>query len=146
MSRLSDSYFKGKRKPIIAIAYLGVIPFLLAFAFFEKDTSPTILLITLSCCGFFQNSSYGAWYAWPAEIFSPEVHAKALGIINAIGYFFGAAGAPLVMSRLVEKTEAGVSYTWAWVFVAALAIVGSILVITVKEVKQLDKTGVTSQN
>ena len=59
------------------------------------------------------------------------MHAKALGIINAVGYFVGAAGAPLVMSRLVVKTAAGASYTWAWVFIAALAVVGSILVILV---------------
>lgn len=130
-SRFSDTFFKGKRKPIIAISYLGVIPFLLLFAFFQKGVSPVALLLTLSACGFFANCSWGAWFSWPAEIFSPEVHAKALGIINAIGYFIGAAGAPLVMSRLVVKTEAGASYTWAWVFIAALAVIGFILVILV---------------
>jgi MFS family permease len=77
-----------------------------------------------------------AYYSWPAEIFSPEVHAKALGIINATGYFFGAAGAPLVMSRLIVKSDAGVSYTHAWVFIAALAVIGFIPVITAKDMKR----------
>lgn len=135
-SRSSDIFFKGKRKPIIAICYLGVIPFLILFAIFEKGVSTLSLLLTLSACGFFANCSWGAWFSWPAEIFSPEVHAKALGIINAVGYFIGAAGAPLVMSRLVVKTETGASYTWAWVFIAALAVIGFILVMLVGEKKQ----------
>ena len=127
-ARFSDKLFKGRRKPIIAISYIGVIPFLLLFAFFQKGVGTVPLLLTLSACGFFANIGWGAWYAWPAEIFSPEVHAKALGFINAIGYFIGAAGAPLVMSRLVIKTAAGTSYIWAWVFMAALAVVGAVLV------------------
>jgi sugar phosphate permease len=130
-SRFSDKIFKGNRKPVIAISYIGVIPFLLLFAFFQKGVGTVPLLLTLSACGFFANISWGAWYAWPAEIFSPEVHAKALGYINAIGYFIGAAGAPLVMSRLVIKTAAGTSYIWSWAFVAALAVLGAILVILV---------------
>jgi sugar phosphate permease len=64
------------------------------------------------------------------------VHAKALGIINAIGYFIGAAGAPLVMSRLINKTAEGVSYTNAWIFIAALAVIGFLLVITTKDLKK----------
>ncbi len=32
------------------------------------------------------------------------------------------------MSRLVIKTAAGTSYIWAWVFMAALAVVGAVLV------------------
>lgn len=136
-SRASDTFLKGKRKPVIAICYLGVIPFLLLFAFFEKGVSTVALLLTLSGCGFFANCSWGAWYSWPAEIFSTEVYAKVLGIINAVGYFIGAAGAPLVMSRLVVRTETGASYTWAWIFIAALAVVGFILVLLVKEKTQV---------
>jgi sugar phosphate permease len=139
-SLFSDKLFKGKRKPVILVSYLGVIPFLLIFAFAQKGVSPIALLLTLSACGFFANCSWGAWFAWPAEIFSAEVHAKALGIINAFGYFIGAAGAPLVMSRLVIKTDTGASYTWAWLFIAALAIVGSILVATTKELKSMAQT------
>lgn len=139
-STLSDKLFKGKRKPVILVSYIGVIPFLLLFAFFQKGVSPIALLLTLSACGFFANCCWGAWFAWPAEIFSAEVHAKALGIINAFGYFIGAAGAPLVMSRLVIKTDAGASYTWAWIFIAALAIIGAILVATAKEMKSMAHT------
>lgn len=135
-SRLSDTKFKGRRKPIIAISYICTAPFLLLMAFYVKGVNPTVLLLTLSAAGFFANMAWGPYYSWPAEIFSPEVHAKALGIINAIGYFFGAAGAPLVMSRLIVKTDAGVSYTHAWIFIAALAVIGFILVITAKEMKR----------
>lgn len=139
-SHFSDKLFKGKRKPVILVSYLGVIPFLVLFAVFQKGVSPVALLLTLSACGFFANCSWGAWFAWPAEIFSAEVHAKALGIINAFGYFIGAAGAPLVMSRLVVKTEMGASYTWAWIFIAALAVIGAILVATTKEMKSMAQT------
>ena len=76
---------------------------------------------------------WGTWNSWPAEIFNIEVYPKALGLITAMAYFFGAAGAPLVMSRLVVQTADGVSYFYSWIFIAVLAIIGSLLVLTVKE-------------
>jgi sugar phosphate permease len=130
---ISDKLFKGKRKPVIALSYLCVIPFLILFATFQKGVSPTVLLLSLTGCGFFANLSWGPWYAWPSEIFSPEVLPKALGILNGLGYIIGGAGTPLVMSRLIVKTAAGTSYTWAWAFVAALPILGFLLIMTTKE-------------
>lgn len=142
--RFSDKLFKGKRRPIIAISYLGVIPFLLLFATFAKGVSPLALLLSLSACGFFANLSWGAWFSLPAEMFSPEVHAKALGIMNGFGYFFGAAGAPLVMSRLVVKTSTGASYTWSWVFIAALAVIGFVLIMATRESKMTAQVKTTA--
>jgi len=136
-SRLSDRFFKGKRKPIAAFSLIGIVPFLLAFAFLEKGVSPIVLLLTLTVCGFIANSGWGAWNSWPAEIFNAEVYPKALGFMTAIGYVFGAAGAPLVMSRLVVKTATGASYTYAWIFIAALAVIGAILIVTAKEMKEM---------
>ncbi|NSW84142.1 MAG: MFS transporter [Syntrophothermus sp.] len=135
-SRLSDTVFGGRRRPIISISYICTFPFLLLLAIYKQGVNPVALLLTLSAAGFFANMAWGPYYAWPAEIFSPEVHAKALGIINAVGYFVGAAGAPLVMSRLIVKTATGVSYTWSWVFIAALAVIGFLLAVTVKEHKK----------
>jgi sugar phosphate permease len=134
-AQISDRVFKGKRQPIIMISYGCAIPLLLLIATFQKGVSPAVLLTSLIVCGFFANLSWGAWYAWPSEIFSPEVVPKALGIMNGLGYIIGAAGAPLVMSRLIVKTATGVSYTWAWVFVAALPILGLLLIATVNEGK-----------
>jgi len=135
-SRLSDRAFGGRRKPIISISYICTFPFLLLLAFFKEGVNPILLLLTLSGAGFFANMAWGPYYAWPAEIFSPEVYAKALGIINAVGYFIGAAGAPLVMSRLIVKTATGADYTNAWIFISALAVIGFLLAVTVKEHKK----------
>ncbi len=107
--------------------------FLIAFATFERGTSETVLLLTLTVCGFIANSGWGAWNSWPAEIFNVEVYPKALGLITAMAYFFGAAGAPLVMSRLVVQTATGVTYAYAWIFIAVLAIIGSVLTFTIRE-------------
>ena len=138
-SRTSDKIFKGKRKPVAVCSLVGIVPFLLAFAYFEKGTSPTVLFLTLTICGFIANSGWGSWNSWPAEIFNAEVYPKALGLITAMGYFFGAAGAPLVMSRLVVKTAAGASYTYAWLFIAVLAIIGAMLILTAKETQKQDQ-------
>lgn len=135
-SRLSDKVFKGRRKPVAIFSLIGIVPFLIAFATFEKGTSQTVLLLTLTICGFIANSGWGAWNSWPAEIFNVEVYPKALGLITAMAYFFGAAGAPLVMSRLVIQTEIGVSYAYAWIFIAVLAIAGSILTFSIREKKR----------
>lgn len=135
-SRCSDVVFKGHRKPIIALSYICTFPFLLLLAIFQQGVNPVALLLTLSAAGFFANLAWGPYYALPAEMFSPEVYGKALGIINAVGYFVGAAGAPLVMSRLIVETPTGMSYTWSWVFIAVLAFIGFLLAVTLKEVKK----------
>lgn len=132
-SRFSDRVLKGNRKPVIVFSFLATIPLLLGIAFMNQNTSPSVLMGFFIACGFIANCSWGPWISWPAEIFNTEVYAKALGIINALAYFFGAAGIQIVMPLLVVTTPGGgVSYLYSWIAVATIALAGGILVLFTK--------------
>ncbi len=75
--------------------------------------------------GFFANMAWGPILAVPAEIFTPEVYGKAMGLVNCCGYV-AAALATKVFSALVIETEGAKNYTPGWIFIAACAIVGMV--------------------
>ncbi|MGI9860505.1 MFS transporter [Moorella naiadis] len=124
-SRISDKVFSGRRRPMIILSFIGTIPFILLLATVRPGISNMALVLILAGAGFFANMIWGPILAWPADVFSPEMYGRALGFVTGIAYF-GAAFAPLIMSRLIMKTAAGVSYTYAWVFIAFCAVLGLI--------------------
>jgi sugar phosphate permease len=137
-STLSDKFFAKRRHIVLSIAFGGAVPFLIILALLQKGVNPVVLLFGLTLCGFFCNAGWGSFYAWTADVFSSEVFARALGIINTVGYLIGAAGAPLVMAHLIVKTATGgVSYTWSWLFISLVTLIGFLLAITMKEAKEV---------
>lgn len=131
-SRISDVFFKGRRRPMIILSFLGTFPFILMLARVRPGVSNMSLMLILAGAGFFANMIWGPILAWPADVFSPEMYGRALGFITGIAYF-GAAFAPLIMSRLIAKTATGVSYTNAWLFLSMCAVVGLIASVMVKD-------------
>ncbi len=121
-SWLSDRVFRNNRRVMIVACFAGVIPFLLLLASL-KTASAGLLALALCGMGFFANMAWGPILAVPAEIFTPEVYGKAMGLVNCCGYV-AAALATKVFSALVIVTEGGNNYTPGWIFMAACAIVG----------------------
>jgi sugar phosphate permease len=59
----------------------------------------------------------------PAEIFTPEVYGKAMGLVNGCGYVVAAFAAKLFSAMVIVRDE-GKDYTLGWIFIAACAVMG----------------------
>ncbi|AKX97567.1 MFS transporter [Moorella thermoacetica] len=141
-SRISDKFFNGRRRPMIILSFLGTIPFILLLAMSRPGISHMGLMLILAGAGFFANMIWGPILAWPADVFSPEMYGRALGFVTGIAYF-GAAFAPLIMSRLIIKTPAGVSYTYAWTFIAFCAVAGLIASAIVRDRQDISNNSIS---
>lgn len=124
---MSDGLLKGRRKPMIILCFVAMIPFIVLLATLQKGVSPSILFMTLTLAGFFANMGWGPAMSLPADMFAVEVYGKAMGFVNCFAYM-AAAASPTVMGWLIEidpltKTE---NYFWAWMWVAATALIGVI--------------------
>ncbi|MGI6285778.1 MFS transporter [Neomoorella humiferrea] len=144
-SRISDKLFNGRRRPMIILSFLGTFPFILLLALARPGISHMGLMLILAGAGFFANMIWGPILAWPADVFSPEMYGRALGFVTGVAYF-GAAFAPLIMSRLIIKTTTGVSYTYAWTFIAICAIAGLIAASIVKDRQDVVQGNVSMSN
>ncbi|OIQ10002.1 MFS transporter [Neomoorella thermoacetica] len=133
-SIISDKVMKSKRKPMIVISFLGTLPFIVILSQLHSGVSHAVILLVLSCAGFFANMAWGPFLSWPADVFSPEVYGTAMGFVNMLAYI-GGAFAPLIMSRLIRVGQVGPDYTYAWIFIACAAFVGFIASCLVKDKK-----------
>jgi sugar phosphate permease len=122
---VSDSVLNGRRKPMIIICFLFMIPFVVVLATLQKGVSPYLLLLTLTGAGFFSNMAWGPAISLPADMFAVEVYGKAMGFVNCFAYI-AAAASPYIMGWLIRidpvtKTQ---NYFWAWIWVACTALIG----------------------
>jgi sugar phosphate permease len=121
-SWLSDKLFRDKRRVMIVVCFVGLIPFVLLLASLKAAT-PALLGLALCGMGLFANMAWGPILAVPAEIFTPEVYGRAMGFVNCCGYV-AAAFATKIFSALVMVKDGVKDYTLGWVFIAACAVVG----------------------
>jgi sugar phosphate permease len=133
-SWVSDNIFHGKRRPMIAMCFLGTIPCILILSQLPPGVSQFSLLAVLAGAGFFANMGWGPFLAWPADVFSAEVYGKAMGFMQMFGYI-GGAFCPLIMSRLIRTTPTGADYTYSWIFVACCAFAGLLCAFMVRDKK-----------
>jgi sugar phosphate permease len=121
-SYLSDKVFRNNRRVMIIVCFVGLIPFLLLLASL-KTAAPAWLALALCGMGFFANMAWGPVLAVPAEIFTPEVYGKAMGLVNGCGYVV-AAFAAKAFSAVVRVEEGTKDYTLGWMLIAACAAIG----------------------
>jgi sugar phosphate permease len=121
-SYLSDRLFRNNRKVMILVCFIGLIPFILLLSSL-KTSNPPMLAFALCGMGFFANMAWGPFLAVPAEIFTPEVYGKAMGLVNGVGYFV-AAFAAKIFGMLVVVTAGAKDYTRGWVFIAFCILLG----------------------
>ncbi|OLN27882.1 MFS transporter [Desulfosporosinus metallidurans] len=131
--RLTDKIFKNKTKPVLLISYIVSIPVLFYVGMVPTGNVP-IIITMLVLLGFFVNLSFGAVYAYPQIRYPKDIVGSAVGLSNGFGQL-GSFVAPLVAGFLVVKTTSGYSYTGAFIFFAALAVLASIGTLFLKEDK-----------
>lgn len=121
----SDNLLQGRRKPMIQICFACMIPFIVILATLHKGVPPYVMLLTLTGAGFFSNMAWGPSISLPADMFPVEVYGKAMGFVNCFAYMF-AAFSPYVMGWLinVDPVTKTANYFWAWIWVAATALIG----------------------
>ncbi|OAT86683.1 MFS transporter [Desulfotomaculum copahuensis] len=122
---VSDRILNGRRRPMIILCFLLMIPFIIILATLQKGVSPYVLLLTLTGAGIFSNMVWGPAISLPADMFPVEVYGKAMGFVNCFAYMFAAAS-PYVMGWLIitNPVTKNVNYFWAWIWVAFTAIIG----------------------
>ncbi|MDR3592430.1 MAG: MFS transporter [Negativicutes bacterium] len=121
----SDHVFKGRRKPMLIVCFVSMIPFVILLANLEKGISPFILLLTLAGAGFFSNMVWAPAISYPANLFPVKVYGKAMGLVNGVAYVLGAAS-PFIMGWLIvtDPVSKVSNYLYAWMWVAATAVLG----------------------
>lgn len=124
---VSDFVLKGRRKPMIILCFMAMIPFIVVLATLEKGVAPSLLLLTLTFAGFFSNMGWGPAMSLPADMFPVEVYGKAMGFVNCVAYMCAAAS-PTIMGRLIgiDPATGGETYFWAWMWVAGTAVIGAV--------------------
>ncbi|SDV46174.1 MFS transporter [Chitinasiproducens palmae] len=122
-SYLSDKVFRGNRKIMIVICFVGLAPFVVLLGSLQH-ADPLLLAVALCGMGFFGNMAWGPFLALPAEIFSPEVYGKAMGFVNGAGYFVAAFSAKIFAALVVVDATGRKDYTYGWYFIAACVVAG----------------------
>jgi len=122
---VSDKILGGRRKPMIILCFVCMIPFIVILATLTKGVSEIVLLLTLTGAGFFSNMVWGPAITLPADMFPVETYGKAIGGVNCIAYM-AAAASPYIMGWLisVDPVTKTVSYFNAWIWVACTALIG----------------------
>lgn len=120
---LSDRVFRGNRRVMILASFAGLAPFIFLLATID-GASPPLLALALCGMGFFANMGWGPLTSVPAEIFSPEVYGRAMGLVNGASYMVTAFSAK-IFAGLVTQTPAGRDYSHGWVFIG-LCVVGGV--------------------
>ena len=123
-SHLSDSLFRGNRRVMILACFIGLAPFVVLLATLHR-ADRSLLAVALCGMGFFGNMAWGPFLAVPAEIFSPEVYGKAMGLANGIGYTVAAFSAK-IFAALVSTKQGAQDYSRGWYFIFACVVAGII--------------------
>ncbi len=130
-SYLSDKLFRNNRKVMILICFIGLIPFILLLASL-KTADPILLALALCGMGFFANMAWGPFLAVPAEIFTPEVYGKAMGLVNGVGYFVAAFAAKIFGMLVIVQASGAKDYMPGWVFIAVCVLAGIVAALFIK--------------
>jgi len=124
---VSDRIMKGRRRPMIILSFVAMLPFVLLLASLEKGVSPYVLLLALTGAGFFSNMVFAPVFSYPANLFPVKVYGKAMGLVNGVSYVLGAFS-PFIMGWLIvtDPVTKVSDYTYAWLWVASTALLGAL--------------------
>jgi sugar phosphate permease len=140
-SYLSDRLFRNDRRVMIVVCFVGLIPFLLLLASL-RTAAPGMLALALCGMGFFANMAWGPVLAVPAEIFTPEVYGKAMGVVNGCGYV-AAAFAAKMFSALVTVKDGRKDYTMGWMLIAGCAAIGIVAACCIRTCSTVEQASPT---
>ncbi|WP_341318767.1 MFS transporter [Paraburkholderia sp. IMGN_8] len=142
-SWMSDKVFRGNRKIMILVCFIGLAPFVFLLGSLQH-ANQILLAVALCGMGFFGNMAWGPFLALPAEIFSPEVYGKAMGFVNGAGYFVAAFSAKIFAALVTVDALGKKDYTYGWYFIAICVAAGVIAASRIRTEKTVTREPVRS--
>jgi nitrate/nitrite transporter NarK len=116
---LSDTFFGGRRRPVVLLSFLVATPVIAGFTLLQ--TVP-VVVAALLVAGFAIQLCLGLVFAYVRELVDPGVAATAVAFLTSVG-LAGAFIAPIVAGRIIETAGYGVAFLLA----GALGALGTLL-------------------
>lgn len=126
---ISDRWLGGRRKPALMMAgglsALGA----LIIGLMPSGTPLWIIALVVTACAFNAIGWHGTWISLVAEIAGPERQGRTIGVAMTVMYA-GIIALPPLFGFYVDLTHA---WTGAWVLLALGLLLGTLLVLPVRE-------------
>lgn len=116
---LSDTFFGGRRRPIVLLSFLVATPIIAGFTAIQ--TIPVVITALLTV-GFAIQLCLGLVFAYIRELVDPAVAATAVAFLTSVG-LAGAFIAPIAGGRLIDISN----YETAFLIAGALGVLGVLL-------------------
>jgi predicted MFS family arabinose efflux permease len=116
----SDQLFDTRRKPIVFISFLVILPTTVGFGI--VSTIPLLIALVL-IAGFFTQFGLALLYTYVRDLAEPALVATALAAVNTFG-FFGAFVSPIIAGAVIDYSG---SYAMAFGYATVLSITGIVL-------------------
>lgn len=123
---LSDTWFEGRRRPVVVWSFLVATP---AFVALGLVRHPVLLVAVLCVAGLSIQLGIGIFFAYAREIVPPSLSATAVSVTSAVAVL-GATVGPLVTGALFEYTG---SYASVFGYAVVLSAIGLVLARTAPE-------------
>jgi MFS family permease len=127
---ISDRLFDTRRKPIVLLSFLVILPTTIGFALATTIESLVGLVVLV---GFFTQFGLALLYTYVRDLADPTLVATALAAVNTFG-FFGAFVSPVIAGALIDVTE---SYVMAFGYAGLLAAIGILVAWRAPDVKAI---------
>ncbi len=116
------------RKPMIAFTYAasGVLLAVSGYLFAAGALTATQQTLAWSVIFFFASPAAGSAYLTVSEVFPVEIRALAIAVFYSLGTAIGGAGAPFLLSSLIE-TGSRMSVFGGYLLGAALMVIAAIV-------------------
>ena len=130
---LADWWRRTSPRGRMAVQTLGVLggaPFVVVCGLTQ---SVALLVIALTCWGFFKGLYDANIFASVFDVVPPEARGRAAGFMNMIGWLAGGGSAPVVIGVIAERSSLGTALaltSLVYVAAGALLIVGMIFFVT----------------
>ena len=116
---LSDTLFRGRRRPVVLLSFLVAAP---VIAGFTAIRTVPVVIAALLVAGFAIQLCLGLVFAYVRELVEPAVAATAVAFLTSVG-LAGAFIAPIAAGRLIKAS----SYETAFLVAGALGALGALL-------------------
>ncbi len=122
----AQSLFRRDKRAILAISFLALLPLSLVWL---VTASPLWAFVLLPVIGFVVQLPFSVYYAFSSQILPERLTGSAYTFMNTTS-LIGGVIAPLFAGYLLDLTD---SFAPAFLFAAALAVMGLLLTISARE-------------
>lgn len=129
---VSDKIFLGRRKPTMLLTALATA--IMMVVLINTPDNTAAVTVSLLFAGFFLNIGWPCFTAYPMGITSRDTYSFAISIVNSggnLGGFF----APIIIGALLDAFNN--NYNIAFMYFVVVLIIGFVLIMSLKEPKQV---------